>query len=144
MTPGAARAAPFDSSAGLLATAPKRTGEIFMTITTDDAATTSRVRALNDQLRKTCVGGAVVCTQGFSALPDATKRKFMFAMRDFDAFTEENDPHGEHDFGAVEVDGQKLFFKIDYFDRAMALHSPDPADPSVTTRVLTIMLADEY
>jgi hypothetical protein len=85
-----------------------------------------------------------MCTDGFRALPDPTRQRFMFAMRDFNAFTDDNDPHGEHDFGGFEVDGHKMFFKIDYYDRAMEMHSPDPSDPAVTTRVLTIMLAEEY
>ena len=55
-----------------------------------------------------------------------------------------NDPHEEHDFGVVEHGGVRCFWKIDYYDREMEMLSPDPADPSVTTRVLTIMLADEY
>ena len=50
----------------------------------------------------------------------------------------------EHDFGSFEADGQLIFFKIDYFDKALTAHSPDPSDPSVTERVITIMLAEEY
>ena len=53
-------------------------------------------------------------------------------------------PYEEHDFGALEVDGQVIFFKIDYFDKAPTYHSPDPSDLSVTERVITIMLAEEY
>ena len=30
------------------------------------------------------------------------------------------------------------------YDRATEFGSPDPTDPAVTTRVLTIMRADEY
>ena len=63
-------------------------------------------------------------------------------MRAFDAFNEDNDPHGEHDFGAV--DEVRYFWKVDCYDRATEFGSPDPADPGVTTRVLTIMHADEY
>ncbi|MEQ8826157.1 MAG: DUF3768 domain-containing protein, partial [Parvibaculum sp.] len=62
----------------------------------------------------------------------------------FDDFTPDNDPHGEHDFGSVRIDENAIFWKIDYYDRSMEAGSPDPADPEVTTRVLTIMLADEY
>ena len=68
----------------------------------------------------------------------------VVAVRDFKDFTPDNDPHGEHDFGAVEHDGVRYFWKIDAYDRSLTFASQDPADPSVTTRVLTIMRADEY
>ena len=62
----------------------------------------------------------------------------------FDDFCHANDPHEEHDFGAFDADGHMIMFKIDYFDESLTYHSPDPADPSVTKRVITIMLAEEY
>ncbi len=71
-------------------------------------------------------------------------RKAWRQVRDFDAFTSDNDPHGEHDFGAIDVDGQKLFWKIDYYNPTMDLGSEDPSDPAQTTRVMTVMLAEEY
>jgi Protein of unknown function (DUF3768) len=52
--------------------------------------------------------------------------------------------HGKHDFGSFEVDSHTIFFKIDYFDKSRSYHSPDPSDPSVTERVITIMLSEEY
>jgi hypothetical protein len=65
-------------------------------------------------------------------------------IRSFNAFSEDNDPHAEHDFGAVDEAGVRCFFKIDYYDRQTEAGSPDPADTAVTTRVMTIMLASEY
>ena len=66
------------------------------------------------------------------------------AVQAFDAFGEDNDPWGEHDFGAVEVLGQKVFWKIDYYTPDLSAGSENPANEAVTYRVLTIMLASEY
>jgi hypothetical protein len=56
----------------------------------------------------------------------------------------DNAPHQEHDFGSFDADGHRVFFKIDYYDETLEHHSPNPADPALTKRVITIMLADEY
>ncbi len=102
------------------------------------------VRTLNDDFRRTFVGGVVLLTAGVEAQPADRRRALLQKIRKFDAFNEDNDPHGEHDLGAVELGGVRCFWKIEYYDREMETLSPDPADPSVTTRVLTVMLADEY
>lgn len=65
-------------------------------------------------------------------------------MNLFADFSEENDPHGEHDFGSFRYNGELIYWKIDYYDKAMEFGSPDPADPAVTTRILTILLAEEW
>jgi hypothetical protein len=70
--------------------------------------------------------------------------KVRAAVRDFDAFDNNNDPWQEHDCAVLDVDGEPVMFKIDYYDENMEYGSPDPADPSVTRRVLTIMLASDY
>jgi Protein of unknown function (DUF3768). len=62
----------------------------------------------------------------------------------YDAFTPDNDPYEEHDFGKIEYDEQVIFWKFDYYDLDLSMMSPDPSDPAVTARVLTVMLADEY
>lgn len=105
---------------------------------------TPRIRELNDTLRTTFVGGAIVLTNGVAALGPEVRSQVLAAVRQFDAFSADNDPYGEHDFGAIKIDAQTFFFKIDCYDRSLTLHSPDPADPSATTQVLTVMLADEY
>ena len=112
-------------------------------MTADDPRST-RIRDLNDAFRRTFVGGTVVITVGVEALPSNQRRSILAKVRAFDAFTEDNDPHEEHDFGAIDEGGVRCFWKIDYYDREMEMLSPDPADPAVTTRVLTIMRADEY
>lgn len=108
---------------------------------TDFAA---HVRALNDAFRRSFAGGQVVETPGVVELPEADRIALLLAVRRFSTFDADNDPHGEHDFGAVEVGGKRFFWKIDAYDRALLGGSPNPADPAVTTRVLTIMRADEY
>ena len=105
---------------------------------------TNRIRELNDKLRSTFTGGRVVMTDGVGALPESERAQLLERVRRFDEFTKDNDPHGEHDFGSVELAGQTYFFKLDYYAPDMEGGSEDPADPEKTTRVLTIMLADEY
>jgi type I restriction enzyme, R subunit len=72
------------------------------------------------------------------------REKLFDRVRNFNEFTEDNDPHGEHDFGAIELDGEMYFWKFDYFDPSMEYGSDDPSDPTKTTRVLTIMHRSEY
>ena len=102
------------------------------------------VRRLNDDLRRTGVGGRFMITPGIAALPSETLAAVMAAVQSFDAFDPGNDPYGEHDFASVDVDGRQVFWKIEYYGRALSAASPNPADPRCTTRVLTIMLASEY
>ena len=102
------------------------------------------IRVLNDNFRSTFVGGRVVMTQGVDALPLDTKARVVLAVQSFDEFTADNDPHREHDFGSLEIQGETYFFKVDYYALDMIGGSEDPADPEKTTRVLTIMRADEY
>src|ERR1700722_12034124 len=113
-------------------------------MTAEEPRSSARIRDPHDALPPPFVGGTVVITVGVEALPSNQRRSILAKVRAFDAFTEDNDPHEEHDFGVVEHGGVRCFWKIDYYDREMEMLSPDPADPSVTTRVLTIMLADEY
>jgi hypothetical protein len=103
---------------------------------------TARIRALNDELRQNFAGGAAVMTAGIAALGAEAVARIVKTVAVFDDFCHANDPHEEHDFGAF--DGHRVFFKIDYFDESLTYHSLDPADPSVTKRVITIMLAEEY
>lgn len=86
----------------------------------------------------------MLLTSGIQNLPDTTQSRIVEAAQGFDTFTPDNDPHGEHDFGAVTVEGHKVFWKIDYYDPTLQYGSEDPANPAVTKRVLTIMLAEEY
>lgn len=106
--------------------------------------TVHRVRVLNDNFRSTFVGGRMVMTAGINALPLDAKARVLLSVQSFMDFTKDNDPHGEHDFGSFQIEGETFFWKIDYYALDMAGGSEDPADPEKTTRVLTVMRADEY
>jgi Protein of unknown function (DUF3768) len=103
-----------------------------------------KIRALNDAFRTTMTGGQVLITAGVDALPCDVKAMVIRRVATFADFNPDNDPHGEHDFGSFALAGRKFFWKIDYYDANMEFGSDDPTDPSKTTRVLTIMLAQEY
>lgn len=110
---------------------------------------TARIRALNDGFR--CGSGSApvfftefTITSGVAAHGEEFVEEAMAAVVGYDDFTEDNDPYGEHDLGALDIDGRRLFWKIDYYDADLKFGSPDPSDPSVTRRVLTILLASEY
>jgi Protein of unknown function (DUF3768) len=109
------------------------------------AARTRKIAALNDLCRKAMgVAGRLVQTSGICALPSKDQSAIREKVETFDAFTADNDPYGERDFGAFEHNGEKIFWKIDYYDTTLSKGSEDPTDPQRTARVLTIMLASEY
>jgi hypothetical protein len=122
------------------------------------ASCAEAIAQLNDLARKAMgIACHAVATQGFRALPAADQSRIRELIETFDAFTPDNDPHGERDFGTIykAADGRRttarpsrpsetVFWKIDYFDRELKWWSEDPANPAITRRVLTILLADEY
>jgi Protein of unknown function (DUF3768) len=103
-----------------------------------------RIRVLNDNFRSTFVGGQVVMTRGVADLPLDVKARIILAVQSFSNFTKDNDPHGEHDFGSIEIAGENYFWKLDYYTPDLSAGSEYPADPEKTARVLTLMRADEY
>jgi hypothetical protein len=120
-------------------------------------AHTTKIRELNDRLRKATGSGdpagitlgKKVMTSGIRDLGLMATVEIAERVIAFDSFTEDNDPHGEHDFGSLDYDGNRIFWKIDYYDRASFgsgrdYGSENPADPAATLRVLTVMLAGEY
>ncbi|RWO88613.1 MAG: DUF3768 domain-containing protein [Mesorhizobium sp.] len=106
--------------------------------------TVLKTRLLNDDLRIRRLGGTIVITTGISALGPSAIRDIISAITAFDGFTPENDPYGEHDCAVMTVSGINIIWKIDYYDLSRRYHSPDPSDRNVTSRVMTIMRADEY
>lgn len=103
---------------------------------------TQRIQQLNDLARQTLTDCRVLITPGVKAL-NAT-RAILGVVQQYSAFTPDNDPYAEHDFGSFVFAGATIFWKIDYYDLDLSMHSPDPAEPDVTARVLTIMLGSEY
>ena len=102
---------------------------------------TARIREHNDTFRHTFTGGTVVMTASIAARSPEAQAIILQRVRTFDAFTGDNDPHGEHDFGSFEIEGETFFWKIDlYEDPNVKDENGDP----IVTRVLTIMLAEEY
>jgi hypothetical protein len=104
----------------------------------------SSIALLNDRFRSTFFGGNIVITPIVQNLDGITYRQLLHQVRTFDAFTEENDPYREHDFGRVCIRKDSFYWKIDYYDTTLKYGSEDPANPDITTRVLTIMHSSEY
>ena len=122
---------------------------------------TARIARLNDLARSAMgVACTAVATVGFRSLPASDQSSVRELIETYDAFDEDSDPHGERDFGAVyqlgdgrwtterprarDDERERVFWKLDYYDRDLRFGSEDPANPDVTQRVLTIMLAQEY
>ncbi len=103
------------------------------------------IATLNDNFRTTFTGGQVLLTAGIDSMSMDDKANILSMVRNFNDFNKGNDPYKEHDFGSFDYKGNKIFFKIDYYDRFnKRFASENPADQAVTTRVMTIMLAEEY
>jgi len=105
----------------------------------------SKIRELNDNFRKHLKGGSALITPGVAAFGAEAVQRIVATIAIYNDFCKrQNDPHLEHDFGSFEAEGKTLFWKIDYYNLGLDGGSPDPADPTVTSRVMTIVLAEEY
>ena len=102
------------------------------------------IRLQNDRFRITFLGGQVLMTVGVKGRGAAFVKGCLEVVRAFDTFNEENDPYGEHDFGILDINGQKVYWKIDAYDPDLRYGSEDAADPALTLRVLTFCLPEEY
>lgn len=105
---------------------------------------TTRVRTLNDAARSAMCFDFLYVTTGLRSLGVEVAAEALAQVRNLSAFEAGNDPWAEHDFGSLTIRGELVFWKIDYYDKRLEQGSPDPADESVTARVLTVMLASEY
>jgi hypothetical protein len=103
-----------------------------------------RIRTLNDHLRTTFIGGRILITSSVAVLEQGVKARVLLAVRNFKEFDADNDPYHEHDLAFFEVDGERYFFKVDYYDLSANCHSADPTDPERTCRVLTIGHHSDY
>ena len=103
------------------------------------------IAELNDRFRKGNMSlGQYNFAPGVQALAPEKQQQLIQLVRNFDSFTPDNDPYGEHDFGKVALDDEDYFFKIDYFDPTLTHHSSEPTSPNATRRVMTLMCSDEY
>ena len=114
------------------------TGTIEMT----DTEKSAKITELNDKARQNLSNYSF--TQGVRGLNREQLNDLIKLVKDFDDFTEENDPHHEHDMGKIEFNGESYFFKIDYYDNQLKYGSEFPEDESITRRVITVMETDEY
>jgi hypothetical protein len=103
-----------------------------------------QIAKLNDSFRCTLIGGSILFSHAISLFSETEQNEILNAVRSFTAFTRGNDPYGEHDFASFTHEGKRILFKIDYYDSTVTYGSENPADPEQTTRIMTIMLAEEY
>jgi hypothetical protein len=99
------------------------------------------IRKLNDLARTTFIGCRILITAEVRGLDDLGA--VLAKVRAFEAFSEDNDPHCEHDFGVLEHLGERTFWKIDYYDQTLMGGYPDPNDRAIKLQVLTVMLASK-
>ena len=105
---------------------------------------TVSVAEANDRFRQTFVGGFVTITPRVETLESEIKARLLRAVREFNEFTPDNDPHGEHDFGSIELGRTRWLWKIDLYDANYQYRTPDPRDLDITRRVLTVMHATDW
>lgn len=105
---------------------------------------TNNIATQNDNFRRNLSQGTLVLTQGIRSNAPEDIREIITKVRTFDTFDENNDPYNEHDFGAFDYKGKRIFWKIDNYDREFLYLSPDVSNPKLTNKVLTVMYAEEY
>ena len=114
------------------------------TVTCNEVPRAEAIARLNDQLRKTGTGGTVMITQGVKVVTGFNAATLAATLANYDGFDSDNDPHGERDLGCMTLWGYDMLWKVDCYDKELQYGSDDPADPEVTARVLTVLLASEW
>lgn len=104
----------------------------------------TNIKTLNDKFRGSFSGGRVILSHGICFKPTNEKAEILNKVRRFNNFTTANDPYNEHDFGSFNHKGEKIYWKIDYYNKDYNGYSEDASNPSITNRVMTIMLSHEY
>ena len=104
----------------------------------------SDIATLNDTFRKTFTGGQVLLTAGIAAMSSEDKANIISLVQNFNDFTPDNNPYSENDFGTFDYKGEKILWKIDYYDLKNKYHSEDTSNPYITNRILTIMKVFEW
>ena len=102
------------------------------------------ISALNDNFRRSFEGGEVLLSAGIAAMSSEDKANIVSLVQNFDNFTPDNNPYSENDFGTFDYKGEKILWKIDYYDLNNKYHSEDPSNPDITNRILTIMKVFEW
>lgn len=102
------------------------------------------IQTLNDNFRKSLLGGKVMLTRGVYSKGQTVINEILNSVKTFNNFSKHNDPYNEHDYGSFEYNGEKIMWKIDYYDRNLQYYSENPADINKTIRVMTVMLTEEY
>jgi hypothetical protein len=111
----------------------------------------NKIRELNDRFRTSAFNGGkiradgeVFITRGVANLSLDEQMSLTLKVQYYQDFNAGDDPYGEHDFGKIVHSDVVYFWKIDYYNKDMTGGSEDPSDPIKTTRVLTLLRADEY
>jgi len=103
------------------------------------------IAKLNDLARSAMgIASNVVISDGVSTLSAEDLADVRHKVETYNSFMADNDRHGERNAGSFSHAGETIIWKIDYQNLTLDGESDDPADPKVTTRVLTIMMASEY
>ena len=105
---------------------------------------TNKIRQLNDAFRQTFIGGNVMLTLGIRMKSEKEVAEILERVRTFNDFNKSNDPYGEHDCSSFDYHGDRIIWKIDYYDQNHEFLSDNPSDPTITNRILTIMTGKEY